>query len=116
MARRAAAGLQTSNPIRLAFDIGRNAVSSWSCSGKFILSRNLHERPPVPGWIVLSRFGRTGRGERGEIESLAGRGLNLFGIDETIAADPHVVICFGKIRDQVASPVIGNDRFVEFRR
>src|SRR5262245_1008243 len=101
MARRTAAGLQTSNPVRLALDIWRNAVSRRSGSGKFILGRNLHERPPVSGRIVLSGLGRAGRSDGSEIESLAGCGLNLFGIDESVATDPHVVICFGKIRDQV---------------
>src|SRR5512144_1594754 len=103
MARRAPAGLEYAQELRLARDLRRNSVALGPRAWELALLRNMHQRVPVAGRIVLGRLAGVWRRNRFQIEGLSGNGWLLYGIHQAVAAYPHAVIRLGQIRDEIAS-------------
>ena len=93
-------GFDDVEPFSLALDLRQR---------KLVLSRHVQHGEPVDGRINLRRSGRIGRRNRCEIDDLARLSARLGQIDETVTANPDVVVRLGKIRDQVTPLIIGHD-------
>ena len=104
----ASAAAHLVEPIGLALHFLRNAVALGACAGELALVRHLCQRIPVAGRIVFRRRARVRRRHSGQVQNLAGAGLHLRRIDQPVAAHPHVVGRFRKIRYQVAAPIVGD--------
>jgi len=70
--------------------------------------RNLQHGIPVDRRIVRRRGRVVGGGHGSEVELLAGLGINLRRIDETIAAHPQRILGLRQIRHHVAALVVGD--------
>ncbi len=101
-------------PIGLALHSFRNAVALGARAGELALVWHFGQRIPVAGWIVFRRRARVGRRHSGQVQNLARAGLYLRRIDQPVAAHPHVVGRFRKIRYHVAAPIVGDHDPGEF--
>ncbi len=71
---------------------------------------------PVAGGVILRSSRSVRRRNRRQVEDLPGSGLNFLRIDQAIAPNPDGVVCIGKVRQEVAACVVGDDDLGEFRR
>ena len=116
VARRAAARLERSNPLRLRLHGRRDAVPGVTGAGKLALVGHFHQREPVACRVVLGGRPRIGRRHRREVQDLAGHRLHLRRIDEPVSAHPHVVAGLRQIREEIAPAIVGDDDLHELRR
>ncbi len=82
---------------------------------EFALLRNLEHRIPVDRRIIFRRGGCARRDHRVEVDDFSGDGLDLEGIDQPVAAHPHLVAGFRKLGNQVAAAIVGDHDLREFR-
>ena len=113
MAGGAAARLHGPHPLRLAPHVGRDAIAVGAGAGELVPARNLEEREPVAGRVVLRRRGRIRRDDGGQVERRAGRRPDLLRVDQPVAADPDVVGRVRQVGKHVAAVVVGHDDAVE---
>ena len=106
--RVAAVGLDDVEPLRLALEGHRDAVTARAGAGELALVRHLEHGIPVDRRVVLGRRRRARRHGRLQIDQLAGNGTNLGRVDEPVAADPDPVGRLGKIGQDIAAPIIGD--------
>ena len=110
----AAVGLDDVKPLALALQLDRHAVGAGT--GKQALVRNFEQRIPIDRRIIFRSRGRA-RGRCGlQVDILAGLGLHLHRIDETVTANPHSVLGLGQIGYQVTPTVVCDDDLGEFGR
>ncbi len=110
----AAVGLDDVEPLALALQLDRHAVGAGA--GKQALVRDFEQRIPIDRRIIFRGRGRA-RGRCGlQVDILAGFGLHLRRIDETVAANPNSVFRLGQIGYQVTPAVVGDDDLGEFGR
>src|SRR5262245_24225965 len=111
----AATRLDRPDPVRLALDVRRDAVTLRTGAWKFSRFGDAQHREPVAGGVILC--GRVVvRGDDGaKIHRLPGLGSNIGGIDESVAADEQRVLRSWKIRQQVPSLVVRHDDLGEWR-
>ena len=114
--RRAAAGLQSLNPVRLALDVRRNAVAAWRVAGELALLRHANQGEPVACWVILG-CGAWIRGHhRRQVHDLAGCGVHLGRVDQPVAAHPYVEVGLGQIGQKITSAIVCDDDLDELRR
>ena len=104
MAADAAVVLHQVEPVALLDLVGDVAVLLAELAGV----RNLQHRIPVDRRIVFCRLGLVRRRHRGQVQLLAGLAVDLGGIDQAVAAHPHLVFGFRKIGHDVAALVVGD--------
>jgi hypothetical protein len=83
-------------------DAGRVAV-------ELIGPRDLQHRVPIDGRVVLRSLRGSPRWNRRDVYLSSRRRRRLVAVDETVAAGPDLVIRGGKIRDDVAPLIVGDD-------
>src|SRR2546425_152586 len=94
-------------PLALALHVLRNAVGFWSCAGELTLIGHAEQRKPIHGRIVFRCSTRIWRHDGLQVEGPAGRGLHGLGIHEPVASYPYFVVGLGKLRQYVATAIIG---------
>ena len=111
----AAGGLYDIQPCRVAFDVLRHVLVAVR-AGKVTLVRDVQHRKPVDRRIIL-RGGRRIRRRHGrQIDDLPRRRHDPRRVDEPVAAHPDIVIGLGEVRNDIASLIVGDDDFGEWRR
>ena len=103
-------------PLTLALHGLRDTVAFGPCARKFAFVRNLQQRKPIDSRIIIRLGTRTWCRHRGQVDNLAGHGLNLLRIHEPIASYPHFVVGLGKLRQYVAPAIISDHDLHEFGR
>jgi hypothetical protein len=96
--------------------VGRNPVAFLSSAWEIALLRHLHQREPILRRVVLRSRLLVGRRHSFEVDDFARGRFRLRGVDEAVAADPHVVLTIGQIGYDKASPIIGDHALDEARR
>src|ERR1019366_6230526 len=71
--------------------------------------RNLYHRVPIDGGIIMRRGGVVWRNRCREVERLAGLAIDLWRVDEAIAAHPNFVFGLRQIGNQIAAGIVGDD-------
>ncbi len=97
------------DPLTLALDVRGDAVALIAGAWEIGLRRHLEQREPVLSGIECRRRFLVGRRDRLQVDNLARRGLDLRGVDEPVAADPHVVFSVREVGYQIASLVVSHD-------
>jgi hypothetical protein len=115
MAGFAAIGLDEVNPLVLAFDVGRDAVASWSRAGKFTSFGHLEKGIPVIRRIELRGRRPIRRDGRLQIDNFSRLALHLRGIHQAVTARPHRIIRLRQIGKHVAATIVG-DHFLDVAR
>ncbi len=77
--------------------------------------RNIQQRIPVIGWVVLRGSRGAGRNDGGEGNGVAGRRFDRLGVHQAVASDPDLVGGLRQLRQQVAAGVVGDDDLAELR-
>src|SRR6266403_3225639 len=108
MAGFAAISLHQFNPLALFLDAIRDAIPALACAGEIALWRNVEQGIPVGGRIILRRFLLARSDDRFQIQWLAGGGLNLRRIHQSVPAYPHGIVRFREVRKQIASLIVGH--------
>ena len=110
----AAGGLYRIQPLPLRGYIFRHALVALR-AGKLVLIRDVQHRIPVDRRIIL-RSGRRIRRRHGrQIDDLPRLRDDPRRVDEPVAAHPDIVIRLGKVRNHIASLIVGHDDFGERR-
>ena len=71
--------------------------------------RDFHHGVPIDRRVILGRVRLAGRYHSRMVDDLARPALHLGGIDEAVAANPHVIVRLGQIGDDVAALIVGHD-------
>jgi hypothetical protein len=90
MAADASLILECRQPIHL-----RDVVRNIALAAELVLAGNFQHREPVDCRIILRRRRIVRRRHRRQVDVLAGLGFGLGRIDETITADPNLVLGLG---------------------
>jgi hypothetical protein len=95
-------------PLLLAPECHRHAVTVGSRAGEQALVGDLEHGEPIDGRVVLGRRRGAGRGHRSQVHDAAARRLDLRRVDEAVAAHPHTVARGREVRDHVPAAVVGD--------
>ena len=108
-----AAVLQSIDPLGLVPHPLADAVAVGSRARELVLGRHFQQGVPVVGGVNARRFLRGGgrRYLQGELVARARRVLP--GVDQAVAAHPHLVVGVRQVRDQEPPVVAGDDDLAE---
>ena len=103
-------------PLVLVLEVGADAVALVPGPRELVLRGRPDQRVPVVGGVDRRGLGGGRRHRRREVHGVARRRLHRGGVDEAVAAHPHVVGGVRQVRDEVPAAVPGHDALDELRR
>ncbi len=102
--------------LRLALEVRVDPVPLRAGAGELALGRDLEQRVPVPGRVVLRRGARIRRGGRPQVQRRPGLRPPLRRVDQPVPAHPDVVARLRQVGEEVAPLVVGHHDLGELRR
>src|SRR5438034_5263612 len=106
MAGPATIRLQQVKPLALVLHIFRNAVAFGPRAGELAFVGHVQERKPIDGRVVFRGSAGVRRQNGGQVNDSSGSPLDWLGIHEPVAAHPYFVVRLGKLRHEVAAPIV----------
>ena len=94
----------------------RDVLRNVALAAELVFVRDFQHREPIDRRIIFCRRRIVGRGNRGEIDVLARRGIGFGGIDQAIAAHPDLIFCLRQAGHDIAALVVGDDDLGKTRR
>src|SRR5437016_3892968 len=116
MAGPATIRLQQVKPLALVLHIFRNAVAFGPRAGELAFVGHVQERKPIDGRVVFRGSAGVRRQNGGQVNDSSGSRLDWLGIHEPVAAHPYFVVRLGKLRHEVAAPIVSNHNLHELGR
>ena len=116
VAAQAGVVLQQPDVLRLALEDRVDPVPLRAGAGELALGRDLDQRVPVPGRVVLRRGARIRRGGRLQVQRRPGLRPLLRRVDQPVPAHPDVVARLRQVGEEVAPLIVGHHDLGELRR